>query len=337
MTPTTRSPAGVRYALAVGRDEGLTAAQLLAGTGLTEAQVVLADHAIDQDAEFILTANLLRAVGDPVSCGIAVGSRVTAGDLGIWGYALISSATGAEALAVAVDYVSLAPTAFVPEFGPDAERAGESTAVVLRDAHLPVDLRDFYAARDITALPLLLRMAGLGDPALTVHTRFEGAPGQRLAAAVQPIAVRTGAAQHRISFARESLTAKLPTADPVTRMACARECERLVQIREPTLTATVRSRFAQTPDAMPAIDDLAIELHMSTRTLRRQLAAEGTSYRELRNDVGKALAIELLEVVGLSVTEVARRLGYSDAAAFSHAFRRWTGRPAGDVRRGIST
>jgi len=329
VTPTTRSPAGVRYALAVGRDEGLTAAQLLAGTGLTEDDVLAADHAIGQDGEFILTANLLRAVDDSVSCGIAVGSRLTAGDLGIWGYALISSATGADALAVAVDYVSLAPTAFVP----DAEHVGDCSAVVLRDAHLPVDLRDFYAARDITALPLLLRMAGLGDPALTVHTRFEGAQGDRLAAAMQPIAVQTGAAQHRIAFPRESLTAKLPTADPVTRMACARECERLVQTREPTLTATVRSRFAQTPDAMPAIDDLAAELHMSTRTLRRQLAAEGTSYRELRNDVGKALAIELLEVVGLSVTEVARRLGYSDAAAFSHAFHRWTGRAASDFRR----
>ena len=33
------------------------------------------------------------------------------------------------------------------------------------------------------------------------------------------------------------------------------------------------------------------------------------------------------------VTEVARRLGYSDATAFSHAFRRWTGRAASDFRR----
>ena len=326
---TTRSPAGVRYALAVGRGAGLSAADLLAGTGLTEAQVVAAEHAIDQDAEFILTANLLRAVDDPVSCGIAVGSRVTAGDLGIWGYALISSATGAEALAVAVDYVSLAPTLFAPE----PQHAGSTGAVVLRDTHLPVDLRDFYAARDITALPLLLRMAGFEDPAVTVHTRFEGAQGERLAAALAPIAVQTGAAQHRIAFPRDGLTAKLPAADPVTRMACARECERLVQTREPTLTATVRSRFAQTPDAMPAIDDLATELHMSTRTLRRQLEAEGTSYRDLRNDVSRALAVELLGVVGLSVTEVARRLGYSDATAFSHAFRRWTGRAASDFRR----
>ena len=40
----------------------------------------------------MLTTNLL-GVGDPVDVGIAVGSQVTVGDLGIWGYALISSAT----------------------------------------------------------------------------------------------------------------------------------------------------------------------------------------------------------------------------------------------------
>jgi AraC-like DNA-binding protein len=37
------------------------------------------------------------------------------------------------------------------------------------------------------------------------------------------------------------------------------------------------------------------------------------------------LAVELPSVVGLSVNEVACRLGYSDTTAFSHAFRRWTG------------
>ncbi len=329
MTATTRCPAGVRYALALARAEGMSAAQALAGTGLTEDQVLAAHHAIDQAAEFTLIANLVAGIGDAVAAGIVVGSRLTAGDLGIWGYALISSATGAEALGVAVDYVSLSPTLFSPQ----PEHSGDAGSVVLRDAHLPVDLRDYYAARDFTALPLLLRMAGFSDPAVTLQTRLDGERGRRLAAAVHPIAVQTGADQHRICFPRWALTTRLPTADPVTRAACARECERLVQTHEPTLTATVRSRFARTPEAMPGIDDLAAELHMSTRTLRRQLEAEGTSYRELRNDVGLTLAVELLGVVGLSVTEVARRLGYSDTTAFSHAFRRWTGRPASAYRR----
>ncbi len=330
----TRSPAGVRYALGLARREGVPVRSLLAGTGLTEDEVVAAGYVIDQDVEFVLTANLLRELGDPVGAGIAVGAQITVGDLGIWGYALISSATGGEALAVALAYVRLAPTVFDPHVC-----AGDVAGVVLRDEHLPVDVRDFYAARDLSALPLLLRTAGLHDAPLIVETGFDGAQGRRLAASLHPIDVKTGAAQHCIRFNSAGLATPLPTADSVTRAACARECERLVhtQAHQPSLSAMVRSRFAQTPDSMPTIDELAAELHLSTRTLRRQLDHEQTTYRELRNEVTRTLAVELLSVVGLSVNEVARRLGYSDTTAFSHAFRRWSGHPASEFRGGTPT
>lgn len=327
VTPT-RSPAGVRYAITVARRAGVGTERVLAGTGTSENELLASRYVIDQDAEFTLTANLVRELGDPVGTGVAVGAQITVGDLGIWGYALISSATGGEALSVAMAYVNLAPTVFDPEL-----RSGRSIEVVLRDEHLPVDVRDFYVARDLSALPLLLRTAGLDMVPLTVETRFCGHQGDQLAAALRPITVKTHAAQNKIRFAADGLSTVLPSADPITRAACARECERLVHNKsQRTVSATVRSRLAQAPDAMPAIDDLAAELHLSTRTLRRQLDQEQTSYRELRNDVTRTLAVELLSVVGLSVTEVARRLGYSDTTAFSHAFRRWTGRPASEFR-----
>jgi len=66
-------------------------------------------------------------------------------------------------------------------------------------------------------------------------------------------------------------------------------------------------------------------MHCSTRTLRRRLADEGTSYRVLREEVSAMLALELLQTVGLSVGQVASRLGYSDPVSFTHAFTRWTG------------
>lgn len=328
--PQTRSPAAVRYAVGVARREGVPASRLLAGTGLTEDGLVALGYAIDQEAEFALTANLIGELGDPVRVGIDVGSQIKVGDLGIWGYALISSATGGEAVSVAIAYVSLSPTLLNPQ----PARSGDIASVVLRDEHLPIDVRDYYCARDLSALPLLMRTAGLDMSSLTAEIRFGGSDGAQLRAALSPIAVECDAPQHRIRFSVDGLATALPTADPVTRAACARECERLVHARtqRSTLSATIRSRFAQTPDTMPAIDDLAAELHMSTRTLRRQLDAEGTSYRALRTEVASTLAIELLSVVGLSVNEVARRLGYSESTSFSHAFRRWTGRPASDYR-----
>ena len=67
---------------------------------------------------------------------------------------------------------------------------------------------------------------------------------------------------------------------------------------------------------------------MPTRSLRRHLDAEGTSFRQLLEEAREALAEEML-TSGLTVEQTARRLGYNEPGSFSHAFRRWTGiRPA---------
>ena len=65
---------------------------------------------------------------------------------------------------------------------------------------------------------------------------------------------------------------------------------------------------------------------MSPRTLRRKLTEAGTSYRALQDEVRQALAEELLSTGALTVSDVALRLGYAEAASFIRAFKRWTGR-----------
>jgi AraC-like DNA-binding protein len=64
---------------------------------------------------------------------------------------------------------------------------------------------------------------------------------------------------------------------------------------------------------------------MSARTLRNHLASEGTSYRELLEDVREALAEQLLSARRLNVDEIASRLGYADRSSFIVAFKRWKG------------
>lgn len=71
---------------------------------------------------------------------------------------------------------------------------------------------------------------------------------------------------------------------------------------------------------------------LAERTLRRQLAAEGTGFRTLQDEVRSALAHELLVVAELSVAQNARRVGYLEVASFVHAFRRWSGSTPGAYR-----
>jgi len=71
------------------------------------------------------------------------------------------------------------------------------------------------------------------------------------------------------------------------------------------------------------MDQVAAELRVTSRTLRRRLQAEGSSYRGLLDELRQTLAEELMGTAGLKVDEVAVRLGYSEAASFLHARKRW--------------
>ena len=74
----------------------------------------------------------------------------------------------------------------------------------------------------------------------------------------------------------------------------------------------------------PDRDSVASMLALSPRTLARKLAADGTSYGELQREVRYSRAREYLRNRALQIAEIAERLGFSDAAAFSRAFRKWT-------------
>ena len=73
---------------------------------------------------------------------------------------------------------------------------------------------------------------------------------------------------------------------------------------------------------------------MSSRTLARQLAEQGLTYKGLLDDVRRKLALRYLND-RFSVKQVTYLLGYSHVAAFGHAFRRWTGSSPGQYRRKV--
>ena len=76
---------------------------------------------------------------------------------------------------------------------------------------------------------------------------------------------------------------------------------------------------------LPSVDEAAEMVHISRRTLIRRLKKEGTSYQELKDQVRRDRAISRLTIDSLPVAEIAAQVGFADAAAFSRAFKNWTG------------
>ena len=84
------------------------------------------------------------------------------------------------------------------------------------------------------------------------------------------------------------------------------------------------------------IDAAARALGLSRQTLYRRLREEGSTFEEVLDALRRRLALKLIQSEGVPVKEAAWRLGFSDPAAFSRAFKRWTGRSPSEMRRGQS-
>jgi len=82
--------------------------------------------------------------------------------------------------------------------------------------------------------------------------------------------------------------------------------------------------------------DVAKELGMSERSLRRRLAESGVSFQELLDGIRKARALELLANPAMSVEQIAYAVGFTDPRNFRRAFRRWTGATPGAMRADVS-
>ena len=81
------------------------------------------------------------------------------------------------------------------------------------------------------------------------------------------------------------------------------------------------------------IDRIARELGLSRQTLYRRLKAEGVTFEEIVDRLRHRLALRFVREQGMSVKESAWRLGFSDPAAFSRAFKRWTGSSPSTMQR----
>lgn len=78
---------------------------------------------------------------------------------------------------------------------------------------------------------------------------------------------------------------------------------------------------------------LAEHLCMSPRTLRRKLLEQGTSFRDLVNEIRAEAAKKLIIKTRLTMEDIANSVGYNDVSNFRAAFKKWTGQTPSSLRK----
>ncbi|WP_284118084.1 AraC family transcriptional regulator [Acinetobacter seifertii] len=135
---------------------------------------------------------------------------------------------------------------------------------------------------------------------------------------------------NRLVFSETFLALPLIMADPLAarlaREQCKHDLNKLVAKRgeKHPLTALVRELLFDEVEGFFKMKDVADKLHLTERTLQRQLAKEGVTFQVLVDQIRERYAKKLLNHHEYSISFISEKLGYSEVTHFTRAFKRWT-------------
>ena len=300
---------------------GVPLGEWLGRSGLTESRLT------DPSLEFSfavfqqLVRDAMELTREP-ALGLLVGERLVASTHGILGYAAVNSGTLRQALELFERYSRLR----ISLIGIAREVRGKEVRVCFTETVALGELQRPVLEAAVLSIKNLFESISMGaGQAQRAAFPFAAPEYAALARELFGCPVRYGQSWAGFSLPVDSLDVPLKMADPdAFREAteiCQRELERLTA--NESLAARVQRLLLEKQNGFPSLQVTARHFHLTPRTLHRRLLDEGTSFRELLEEVRHTLAVEHLKSGRLSLEDLAYKLGYSDLANFRRAFKRW--------------
>ncbi len=323
---STRSVLGLIYTV-----QGLT------GLGF-DPQPILKRHGVDltrisPEAEIERTRELkiydeiMRSWHDPLA-GLKIGKQMSLAGYGPFIMLIMSCKNAWEAFNCGIRYQELTYL-----FGELALEAGEKhSALSITPILLPASCRRFLEDRDLSGTYQLIQD-------MQMQMGFDLSPTRIELTTEEPDDIRPYQKRYqcelifsqpkmRIHFDTEFLGRQFPGANYAAHSLYRQQCEQILTRRErqqtrSSLSQQVIGLLELFEDEFPNAANVAASCGISERTLRRRLSEEGCSFRKLLEQVRSNKARKLLLNSQLTIDQIATKLGYTEAAAFIHAFQRW--------------
>jgi len=309
------------------------ASELLAPFGLEEAALEEPNARLPTELMREILERARSLTGEP-GLGFYLGLQKRVSFYGFVGYAAMSASTLREALELAVRFTPLVTTALSLRL----QQHGEIAALII-ETH-----DDMGSARDIATLSLLIGLWQIGS-ALTGHEltgRIDFAMPEpsyfsRFAHILPAQRTRFDQPATQLVFASEELDLPLVAPDPAALRVLQKQGEEALLALgfDSTLEQRVR-RMLPLTDGFRSLEEVAVALAISPRTLKRKLANRGTTFSELLDRERCERALLMLGAAHHSIDDIAQRLGYSTPPNFVRAFRRWMGTTPAAYRRSRS-
>jgi AraC-like DNA-binding protein len=265
---------------------------------------------------------------------IKIGNGLDLGKYGTYGFALMSCSDMGAALELFLRYGQT----FIPSSS--WHRSVSKDGVTLR---LQQNTGTSYQKMLVTELAFSqLHLASkllVANPAegVRVHFSYSKPAHFRVYEQNWPFPMEFDQEHTQIFMSDQWLRQRVRTGDPTTNVLFSQQCEELVSgmTEVDETSAIVRRLLIHSAGKFLTISEVAEQLNVTERTLRRRLAAEGTDFRTIFDDIKSTLAKNYLRKTSLSVLEIADLLNYAEATNFHRAFQRWNSTTPTDYRQQV--
>jgi len=267
--------------------------------------------------------------------GLLIGSRYQISTYGVLGYAMMSCTTWLDALQLASHYHRAASSLVHIEVLPSDTPA---TVTLLAKPFYP-DLHDIEpftvekvfaslvaVSRPLLQKPALPRALSVTWPKPAYADKYEEVFG---------CPVRFDAPDNRFEWDLDLLLQPLLQANKVSAEMGRKLCEDFISRhhREDSWSRRVSDLLISVPGTLPDMEQVASNLHLSSRTLRRNLRHENTTFQAISDALRHDMSKRYLQNSRLNLDEIAQLVGFTETTNFRRAFRRWEGQPPAKYRR----
>jgi AraC-like DNA-binding protein len=331
--PPTVSVRMLRICAEALERKGFDVASFLKGLSVERSALDDVDGRVPIDVDLALWGAAALISGDE-NFGLHAGAELRPEALDVLGYTLGASADIGQAFRRLVRYNRVLHDAAELELyeGPEEARIEFSLTPGGTPRHqaefsFTVFVSFCRYATGVDVTPVRVEFSHPAPSDISEHRRIFRAP------------LLFGKPRNALVLPREALAMPLLTANPGLGAVLERQLKGLLAdlpSGETMLDRVKRLIAAELCEGEPTADVVARRMRTTPRTLHRWLSAEGTSYRDILNDLRRDLAFRYLAEDRLAIGETAYLLGFSDPSAFHRSFRRWTGQTPAEYRAAAS-